>query len=207
MSQGKQAKTLNDQQMARLLDHASTTRHPARDRVMILLSFKAGLRACEIANLSWSMVTDPDGEVADTIELTDDASKGNAKRRTGGGRTIPMHPLLRSAIVGLKASPPRRFAREAWPQPTDPVCPSERGRFSPNAIAVWFHIRYRRLELSGASSHSGRRTFITNAAKNVTRAGGSLKDVQDLAGHRSLSVTQRYIDADTPAQRRLINMM
>jgi hypothetical protein len=39
-----------------------------------------------------------------------------------------------------------------------------------------------------------RQTFITTAAKNVYRAGGSLRDVQLLAGHQSIDTTQRYID-------------
>jgi len=63
------------------------------------------------------------------------------------------------------------------------------------------------LELEGCSSHSGRRTFITTAAKNVYRAGGSLRDVQLLAGHRSIDTTQRYIEGDTQSQRRLVSLL
>jgi integrase/recombinase XerD len=66
---------------------------------------------------------------------------------------------------------------------------------------------YRDLGFIGASSHSGRRTFITNAAKKVVQAGGSLRDVQELAGHSSLSMTQRYIEGDTDAKRRLMQMI
>ena len=82
---GKQAKILTSRQESLVLKHLETTRHPARDRVMFLLSVKAGLRAKEIASVSWSMVTDAHGRVADEIALEDRASKGR------GGRRVPMH--------------------------------------------------------------------------------------------------------------------
>src|SRR5436305_3101203 len=85
MGQGKQAKVLRRRELQRLLDHVSHTRHPARDRVMVLLSFKSGLRAKEIAGLTWSMVTDATGELADAISLPNRASKGK-----NGGGTIPL---------------------------------------------------------------------------------------------------------------------
>ena len=98
MGQGKQAKVLRPRELQRLLDHVSHSRHPERDRVMVLLSFKGGLRALEIANLRWSMVTTATGELADAISLPNKASKGR-----NGGRTIPLHNDLRAALVSLKA--------------------------------------------------------------------------------------------------------
>jgi integrase/recombinase XerD len=77
----------------------------------------------------------------------------------------------------------------------------------PNSIVNWFVTMFAELELDGCSSHSGRRTFITTAAKNVYRAGGSLRDVQLLAGHRSIDTTQRYIEGDTQSQRRLVSLL
>jgi hypothetical protein len=70
------------------------------------------------------------------------------------------------------------------------------------SIVVWFKRAYAYVGLEGCSSHSGRRTFITRAARLVYEAGGSLRDVQLLAGHRSIQTTQRYIDGDTGAQRK-----
>jgi integrase len=75
------------------------------------------------------------------------------------------------------------------------------------SIVVWFHRMFEKLGFDGCSSHSGRRTFITRAARAVHAAGGSLRDVQLLAGHRSIQTTQRYIDGDSDAQRRLISLI
>src|SRR3954462_14916997 len=98
MGQGKQAKVLRKSELQRLLNHVSHTRPPERDRVMVLLTFKAGLRACEVSNLCWSMVTTASGELTEAISLPNRASKGK-----GGGRTIPLHDDLRTALASLMA--------------------------------------------------------------------------------------------------------
>jgi integrase len=79
--------------------------------------------------------------------------------------------------------------------------------YSASAIAVWFLTRFREIGIEGASSHSGRRTFITAAAKKITEAGGSLRDIQELAGRSSLATTQRYIQGDTAAKRNVIALI
>jgi len=89
-----------------------------------------------------------------------------------------------------------------------PIIRSERGGpMTPVSIVNWFAIAYRSVGLEGCSSHSGRRTFVTRAARIVHKAGGSLRDVQLLAGHRSIQTTQRYIDGDSDAQRKLVSMI
>jgi integrase len=189
---GKQAKILHDQQINDLLLFASATRNPLRNKLMVLLSVKAGLRAGEIAGLTWDMVLDPTGEVGQAIELHDRIAKKNS------GRRIPVNPTLRTTLT-------------AWCLLTGgvgPVIRSQRGdAMSPVSIVNWFALAYRAVGLSGCSSHSGRRTFITRAARLVHKAGGSLRDVQLLAGHRSIQTTQRYIDGDTDVQRKLVAMI
>jgi len=189
---GKQAKILSDQQIKSLLVFASSTRYPCRDRLIVLLSVKAGLRAGEIAKLTWDMVLGPTGEVGSVIELRDWAAKKNS------GRLITIHPTLRTALA-------------AWRKltgGTGPIIRSERGGpMTPVSIVNWFAVAYRAVGLNGCSSHSGRRTFITRAARLVHKAGGSLRDVQLLAGHRSIQTTQRYIDGDSDAQRKLVSMI
>jgi integrase/recombinase XerD len=138
------------------------------------------------------MVIDAQGRIASQIELHDAAAK------KGSGRTIPMHPVLGRALSRLRRPHGRVGA----------VIQSERGSaFRPSSVVNWFARLYRQIGLDGCSSHSGRRTFITNAARLVSKAGGSLRDVQQLAGHRSIEHTQAYIDGDTRVKRRLVNLL
>ena len=189
---GRQAKTLSSADVNDLLVFASCTRNPQRNRVIVLLSAKAGLRAGEIANLTWAMVVGPTGQISGSIELHDTAAK------KGSGRMIPIHPDLRSALENL-----RRVAARS-----DYVVTSERqGAMTPSSIVVWFNRAFRKIGLQGCSSHSGRRTFVTRAARLAHKAGGSLRDVQLLAGHRSIQTTQRYIDGDSDAQRKLVSLI
>jgi integrase len=189
---GRQAKTLSSADVNDLLVFASCTRNPPRNRVIVLLSAKAGLRAGEIANLTWDMVLGPTGLISGSIELHDTAAK------RGSGRMIPIHPELRSALENLR----RVAARSEY------VVTSERGRaMTPSSIVVWFNRAFRKIGLQGCSSHSGRRTFVTRAARLAHKAGGSLRDVQLLAGHRSIQTTQRYIDGDSDAQRKLVSLI
>jgi integrase/recombinase XerD len=191
---GKQAKTLMRSQVQAALRHARHSRYPERDRAMILLPVKAGLRAGEIAKLTWPMVLDAAGRLADRIELHDTA----AKKR--GGRAIPLHSDLRRALLRLRQLNHFEGA----------VIRSERGGsrgLLPGRVVNWFRRLYAELGLAGCSSHSGRRAFVTNAARLVFKAGGSLRDVQQLAGHRSIEQTQAYIDGSAGAKRRLIGLM
>lgn len=200
---GKAAKVLSDTQVRTLLRHVeSETRFPERNRVVVLLSFKAGFRAKEIAMLRWSMVTDAEGVLTDAISLPNTASKG--KR---GGRVMPLHSELRTALEAL-------YAHEAGKGRFDPngfVVVMQRGSEDAttrsNSVVFLFKSWYSSLGFKGASSHSGRRTFITKAARRVSEVGGSLRDVQSLAGHSSIVMTQRYIDTDPEAQRKLIDRL
>jgi transposase-like protein DUF772/integrase-like protein len=138
------------------------------------------------------MVVDPAGEIGTVLELHDRVAKN------GSGRSIPLHSDLREALIAM-----RRLHRGHGV-----VIQSERGGpMAPLTIVVWFSRAYKALGFEGCSSHSGRRTFITRAARMVHKAGGSLRDVQLLAGHRSIQTTQRYIDGDSDVQRRLVAML
>lgn len=190
---GKQAKILSANHIDDLLFFAERSRHALRNRVIVLLSVKAGLRAGEIANLTWPMVLNPAGEINTTIELRDHA----AKKRSG--RIVPVHPDLREALIA--------YRKEAGGTNSAVIRSERGGPMTPLSIVVWFSRVYSELGLEGCSSHSGRRTFITRAARLVHKAGGSLRDVQLLAGHRSIQTTQRYIEGDSDAQRRLISLL
>lgn len=177
-----------------LLRHVRRNRHACRDEAMILLSFKAGLRACEIAGLDWSMVLKPQGSVDRQIYVAGSIAKN------GAGRRVPINPVLRAALVRL-------HSQQGRPQ-AGPVILSERGdHLRPRSVVNWFRATYAELGMPGCSSHSGRRTFITRAARLLARTGGSLRDVQELAGHRALTTTERYIQGDRDAQRKLVRLI
>ena len=168
---------------------------------------RAGLRAMEIARLRRAHVMTAGGDIGDEIVLEDGIC------RKGAGRIIPMHRDLRAHVVTLFGTVPggppdplilseRAMRRNPEdPDDTRPVC------MAPNSIVLMFRQMYGELGLTGFSSHSGRRTFITSAARLITRAGGSLRDVQQLAGHTSLASTQSYVDGSDEAKRRVIKLL
>jgi integrase/recombinase XerD len=159
---------------------------------MVLLSFKAGLRACEISGLKWTMVEGAGGAIAPLINIPADIAKMGSKRR------IPMHSDLTTALKRLRKTNPK----------SDYIIRSERGgRFTAKSVVNWFAATYQEVGLEGCSSHSGRRTFVTQTARLVAKTGGSLRDVQELAGHRAITTTERYIEGDRDAQRKLISLL
>ena len=199
MALSKQAKILSKKQIDQLLWYVGTNRNAMRNRIIVLLSVRAGLRAKEIAGLKWSMITDADGEISDSIHLTDEASKGKS------GRIIPLNMKLRHELEDWCE---HEAKRHGFNVATSFVISTERaGKTSAQAIVNMFSAWYVETGLLGCSSHSGRRTFITNAARQITTVGGSLRDVQMLAGHSSLAVTQRYIEGDSEARRKIVDLV
>ena len=191
---GKQAKTLSAAQIKTALAYLATTRNAERDLVMFLLSVRAGLRACEIAGATWHMVMDSEGAVADVLAVEDRIAKKKA------GRTIPLANDLKVALQALHG--------KRNPAPSDRIIYSERreGMSAATVAQRFFHL-YARLGFTGCSSHSGRRTFLTNCARKISLVGGSLRDVQMLAGHADLTTTSAYIEADPEAARKVVNII
>jgi integrase len=188
------ARVLDVEDVRLLLQHVSRHRYPLRNRAMVLLSFKSGLRACEIAGLDWDMVLRPDGRVSDQLSISRHIAK------MGSARRIPIHRDLSSSLA---------FLNKHYDRPrSGPVVRSERGgRMTARGVVNWFRQTYAELGYAGCSSHSGRRTFITRSARLLSQTGGSLRDVQELAGHRSLTTTERYIQGDRDAQRKLVSLV
>lgn len=191
---GGSAKIVAAKDFRLLLARLAHRRYALRDTTIVLLSFKAGLRACEIAGLDWSMVTSGSGAIANTISV------GRSIAKNGRARRLPMHPQLRSALVALRlqAGKPR----------VGPIIRSQRGgHLTPGSVVNWFTTFYVSAGLQGCSSHSGRRTFITQSARLLAQVGGSLRDVQELAGHSALTTTEAYLHGDREIQRKLVRLL
>jgi integrase/recombinase XerD len=200
MGLAKQAKTLSYKQIKLVLLHISTTRNATRNRVIFLLSVKAGFRAKEIASLQWKMLVNSDGQMMNEIHLTNIASKGKSS-----GRVISIHKDLKKALVELYE---QISYKKSFDIDNAYVITTERSSHtSAQAIVNTFQRWYSDLGFIGASSHSGRRTFVTNVAKKISAVGGSMRDVQSLAGHSNLQTTQRYIEVDTMSQRKVIDLI
>jgi integrase/recombinase XerD len=188
------ARVLAPADVQRMLLHVGDWRTAERNTCIILLSFHAGLRACEIAGLEWPMVASAHGRICQQIAVSGTIAKN------GRQRTIPLHPILVLAL--------RQLHRTDGKPNSGPVIRSLRGgHMTPRSIVNWFTKLYWELGYEGCSSHSGRRTFITRSARLIFKAGGSLKDIQELAGHSCLTTTERYIEGDREAQRKLIRLL
>ena len=163
----KQAKVLTEAEMKRLLAVIAGDRHAERNRVAVMLSHLAGLRVGEIAALRVSDVVDGEGRVRDQLRLKPAYTKGEV------ARTIFLNKRLQREIRRYLASLP------AFPAPATALLRSQKGgSFSANTLCQLFAALYRRAGIDGASSHSGRRGFITKLA----HSGISAKVIMELAG-------------------------
>lgn len=201
MKSGK-ANILTPSQLDDLLGHIQRTRltprHALRDFVMVLLSFRAGLRACEMAGVRWKDVTDPYGRVGKGVynQVTKETEPffevPNGIAKKGAGRFLPMHGQLKLALEHLKeALGPERT------KGAHPVIQSTRNgdRMRPHNLAVYMLRLYEDAKFVGCSSHSGRRTLLTTLAQVANHHDCSLIDVQKIAGHANLADTQVYVEA------------
>lgn len=183
----KRAKIIETEDLEKLFKFIDATKDfkiRLRDKVTVMLSLKAGLRAAEIAGLRWVDVTKANGEVSDVMHVGHHIAKGG-KKDNKRERQIPIHPLLRTMLIELrKQRPDDEFIRYGDYKDT----------VTANNMTVWFHRLYKEAGLDGCSSHSGRRTFITNTARRANLHDSSLRDVQLLAGHAFLTTTAGYIE-------------
>ncbi len=199
MGLGKQSKVLNKSQIEMVSSYLRSKRNGLRNQTIFLLSVKSGLRSKEISQLSWKEVCNSEGEVDHYINLTNRTSKGKS------GRVIPLHKEVRSNLIEL-LNEQRKF--RSFDINTTSVVRTERSpSTSSQTIVNMFQRWYRTLGLVGCSSHSGRRTFITETSKKISLVGGSLRDVQMMVGHKSLQTTQRYIEGDSESQRKVMELI
>ena len=199
MGLGKQSKVLNKSQIEMVSTFLRSKRNGLRNQTIFLLSVKCGLRSKEISQLRWKEVCNSDGEIDDYINLTNRTSKGKS------GRIIPLHKEVKLNLIEILEDQ-KKFRN--FDLNTSSVIRTERSlSTSSQSIVNMFQKWYQKLGLIGCSSHSGRRTFITETSKKISLVGGSLRDIQMMVGHSSLQTTQRYIDWDSESQRKVVDLL
>jgi len=183
-----QAKTLNDKEMKKMLNYISTRKFATRDRAMFLVSHLSGMRVGEIASLKIGDVWSADGTIKDEVRLLPEQTKGKH------ARTVFLPEKLRKELIGYLA----KMDRSDTSRPLFRTQKAE--SFTPNTLAQHFHYMYKEAGIDGASSHSGRRTFLTNLASK----GVGVRVLMALAGHRSIQTTQIYLDCNDDMKRNSI---
>lgn len=189
----KQAKLLTDAERKRLAAVIDSKRHAVRNHTLVALSFYAGLRACEMAELLVGDVYDETGAVRDTIYLQANQTKG------AEGNTVLVSKRLRQMLARYAATYPKHVAH-----PTRKlVYSAKRNGFTAQTIINLFQNLYKAAGITGASSHSGRRQFITALADK----GINARIVQALARHKHLNTTQRYIEVNENRMRTAVELV
>lgn len=187
----KQAKTLTNKELRRVLDHVATRPHAARNRAIIMCTHLAGMRVGECSALRVGDVLDGDGQVRTEIRLEPEQTKGSA------GRVVFVGERLRRELAAYVKQLPKAKGDV-------PLFRSQkRGWFSANTLCQTLNRVYAGAGLEGATSHSGRRTFITTLASK----GVGVRVLASLAGHRSISTTQRYIDVNDDMMRAAVELL
>ena len=173
-----QAATLTQQQLQRVLDYTRTRRHYKRNRAIILLTHYAMLRVGEVAALRYCDVVDADGEIKAETTLSAAQTKGNKARKGWFAEKIRVE--LAAYVAAHKPK-----------QLTQPLFFTQRSEgFTANTLTHIVNGIYKNAGISGATSHSGRRTGLTNLAER----GVGVRVLMALAGHSNMATTQRYID-------------
>jgi len=185
----KQAKTLTAEELRRVLDYTATRKHSIRNRALVTCSFLSGMRVGELSSLTYADVVDSEGKVRDEIRLKAENTK------TKEARIVFVNAKLKKEL--------QQYANVYKPADTQLKFFYSQKRnsdgFTANTLTQFFHYLYKRSGVDGASSHSGRRTFLTNLANK----GTAIHLLKTLAGHRSIQTTATYLYS-SPSQLRAV---
>lgn len=187
------AKSLTPAELQTVLTYTETQPYAQRNRAMLLMTVAAGLRVSEVAGLTVGDVLDSTGAVRSEVFLAANRVKHQH------ARTFYINSRLQKELAEY-------IATRSNKSPEFPLFPTHRGprrHFSPNTLAQHFHYLYRRAGISNASSHSGRKTFLTSLASQ----GVSVFVLASLAGHKSISTTQRYVTVNDDVKRRAVELV
>lgn len=191
-----QAKTIPAEQVQAVVERVTAVgQRPVQDALIFTMSFRQGLRACEMAGVKWKDVIDASGELVRPGQFWE---LPNGISKKGAGGRLPMHKDFFEALVRAKAEMP---AEATAPNKTIVLRARRDGSIDPaltpsNPDALRKHVQrtFAAAGLNGCTSHSGRRTFITTLARRATNFKCSLRDVQKLARHKDITTTELYVD-------------
>jgi integrase/recombinase XerD len=189
----KQAKVLTAQEIRRVLDYVATRQHAVRNRALFLTMLYAMLRVKECAALRYEDVLDAEGKIKSEIYLTAEQTKGKQ-----GGTVFVSEKLRKELQAYVRAVPPKALTDKLF---YSQKRPSE--GWNSNTLCQFFHHLFRNCSISGGSSHSPRRTGITNLADK----GVSVRVLQSIARHANMSTTQCYIDVNDAMKRKAIELI
>ena len=197
-----QARVLTERELRKVLNFCNTQPHATRNRTMLLCTHMAGMRVGEVAALTVSDVLAMDGTVKEEIALSAQQTKGNKARTVLVPRKLrdelTSYLQQRYGIVNLLAVTQTDTQRALFPTQKNPT----RG-FTANTLCQLFHKIYKDSQMYGATSHSGRRTFITKLADK----GVGVRVLMALAGHKSIATTQRYIELNPTIMKAAVELI
>jgi integrase/recombinase XerD len=187
----KQAKTLDERQLQRLLEFVAKTKEPKRNRAILLLTHLAGMRIGEVAALRVFDVLASDGAIRKDVDLSAAQTKGNKSR------TVLLNQRMQAELAAYIQTVRVRDAKQ-------PLFATQRSTgFTANSLTQVVNGIYKKAGFDGCTSHSGRRSFITNLAEK----GVSVRAMMALAGHQNMSTTQRYIDLRPGVLRNAVELI
>lgn len=191
---GGQAKVISTEEFARVEQCLVATRFEHRDRAMFYLQYATGMRAGELAVLDV-------GDVFHGGRIRDQFKLGTEDTKYCIARTIYLENRKAAKILLAYLNARKPMLDYSG---TEPLFTGQKlnhadmsFRLSANSVVQIFARMYSKAGIIGASSHSGRRWFMTALARN----GVHPRVIQARAGHSSLATTQRYIEV-TPDQER-----
>jgi integrase/recombinase XerD len=197
-----QARVLTERELRKVLNYCNTQPHAARNRAMLLCTHQAGMRVGEVAALRICDVLAADGAILEEISLSASQTKGN------NSRTVLVPKKLRDELedylqqrFGLKdllAVTYTDTQRALFPTQKNP----KRG-FTANTLCQLFHKIYKQSHMTGATSHSGRRTFITKLADK----GVGVRVLMAICGHKQLQTTLRYIELNPTVMKAAVELI
>jgi integrase/recombinase XerD len=187
----KQAKTLNERELQRLLDFVKTTKSATRNRAILLLTHLAGMRIGEVAAVRVCDVLASDGTVRKEINLSAAQTKGNKSR------SVLLNERMQTELAAYIRTVRVSDAKQAL------FATQRSAAFTSNSLTQVVNGIYKHAGFDGASSHSGRRGFLTNLAEK----GVSVRVMMALAGHRNMATTQRYIDLRPGVLRNAVELV